>query len=185
MTLPRILILACVALAASVSQEARAQGSPNGPGTPYCFSNSDCPCGNIDPNAGCANSTSAGAFLSSSGSASASADDLVLTVSNVPPNQFGILFMGGDQVVDRPPFGDGLLCVAPVPVFCRFPVQNSGSSGVMTEGPGIVAFSQTLQPACHIDPGDTWYFQGWYRDPQGPCGGLFNLSNALSVTFAP
>ena len=76
----------------------------NGPGTPYCFSNSDCPCGNVDPNAGCANSTGAGAFLSSSGSASASADDLVLTVSNVPPNQFGILFMGG-----RPGGGSGSL----------------------------------------------------------------------------
>jgi len=172
------LAFSCLGVAVAVAA--------NGPGTPYCFSNSDCPCGNVDPTAGCANSTGAGALLSSSGSASASADDLVLTVSNVPPNQFGILFMGGSQVVDRIPFGDGLLCVSSVPgVFCRFLVQNSGSSGVMTEGPGIVAFSQTLQPACHIDPGDTWYFQGWYRDPQGPCGGLFNLSNAVSVTFAP
>ncbi len=37
----------------------------------------------------------------------------------------------------------------------------------------------------HIDAGETWYFQGWYRDPMGPCGTAFNLSNAIAVTFAP
>ncbi len=35
------------------------------------------------------------------------------------------------------------------------------------------------------DAGETWYFQGWYRDPMGPCGTAFNLSNGLAVTFAP
>ena len=36
-----------------------------------------------------------------------------------------------------------------------------------------------------IVAGETWNFQAWYRDPQGPCGGFFNLSNAVSVTFTP
>lgn len=109
----------------------------------------------------------------------------MLTATEVPPGQFGILFMGGGQIPPNP-FGDGLLCVKPGPAsFCRFPVQNSGPGGTMVEGPGIVAFSHTLQPECAIDAGETWNFQAWYRDPQGPCGGLFNLSNAVSVTFGP
>ena len=99
--------------------------------------------------------------------------------------QFGILFMGGGQIPPMP-FGAGLLCVDPGPAqFCRFPVQNSGPTGTMTEGPGIVAFSLTLQSLCHIAPGQTWNFQAWYRDPQGPCGLFFNLSNAIAVTFTP
>ena len=69
--------------------------------------------------------------------------------------------------------------------FCRFSVQNGGDQGLFTEGPGIVAFTQDLGVACHIDPGETWHFQGWYRDPFGPCGSAFNISNAVSVTFTP
>ena len=35
----------------------------------------------------------------------------------------------------------------------------------------------------HIVPGATWNFQGWYRDPAGPCGTGFNLTNGTSITF--
>ena len=34
-----------------------------------------------------------------------------------------------------------------------------------------------------IPPGRTWNFQGWYRDPQGPCAGTYNLTNAVQLTF--
>lgn len=153
-------------------------------GTAYCFGGIACPCGNTDAAAGCANSTSMGALLSSAGSASVSSDDLVLTVTNVPAGQNGLVYMGG--AASQVPFGDGLRCVASGPfATCRFPTRNAGASGTLTEGPGIVAFSLTLGAACHVDVGETWFFQGWYRDPGGPCGAFFNLSNALSVTFAP
>jgi hypothetical protein len=39
-----------------------------------------------------------------------------------------------------------------------------------------------LMPASWT-PGTTWYFQGWFRDPAGPCGLRLNFSNALSVTL--
>ena len=42
---------------------------PDAVGIPFCFG-VGCPCGNDDPNAGCANSTGSGALLEGSGSAS-------------------------------------------------------------------------------------------------------------------
>jgi hypothetical protein len=35
-----------------------------------------------------------------------------------------------------------------------------------------------------IEPGSTWNFQLWYRDPAGGGSG-FNLSDALSAPFTP
>ena len=68
----------------------------------------------------------------------------------------------------------------------RYPVRNSGLSGTLLEGPGLVSFSQQNSGANGgIDPGATWYFQAWYRNPGGPCGTNFNLSNGLRVTFEP
>ena len=40
-------------------------------------------------------------------------------------------------------------------------------------------------PAPNIQPGDTWNFQMWYRDPMGPCGNGFNLSSGWTTTFTP
>jgi hypothetical protein len=37
----------------------------------------------------------------------------------------------------------------------------------------------------HILPGTTFHFQGWYRDPAGPCGTGKNMSNAVRVIFGP
>ena len=159
--------------------------------TPYCFGVT-CPCGNDDPvQGGCANSipghdsTPQGALLAACGSASTAEDDLVLTLSHLPPNKFGLFFMGGGQT--QLPFGDGFRCVdtGGVGLFRYNPPQNSGSEGLMNLGPGIVTRSQSFPMNGHIDPGETWYFQGWYRDPMGPCGTAFNLSNGLAVTFEP
>ncbi|MDP6409465.1 MAG: hypothetical protein QGI46_08820 [Planctomycetota bacterium] len=36
-----------------------------------------------------------------------------------------------------------------------------------------------------IRPGSTWNSQFWYRDPLGPGGMGFNLSDAVSVGFCP
>jgi hypothetical protein len=143
------------------------------------------PCANADASGGCANSTGAGAALGFAGGPSTSADDLTLMANGVPAGVLGIYFMGGGQACPKP-FGDGLLCVSPGPAaFCRYPIQGSGAAGVLTLGPGIVSLSQSFAPECRIDPGDTWRFQAWYRDPVGPCGSAFNLSSAVSVTFGP
>lgn len=45
------------------------------------------------------------------------------------------------------------------------------------EGPGIAAAASF--PCGPIMPGEIWNFQGYYRDPAGPCGAGFNFSNSL------
>ncbi len=141
------------------------------------------PCGNDDASAGCANSTGEGAHLYFTGTHSVMADDLVLTSSGVPPHQLGIHYMGGASL--EQPFGDGVRCVgAGATGVFRFPIRRSGSTGTLVEGPGLAAYScAQFAPAGCISAGMTWYFQSWYRDPTGPCGGAFNLSNGIAVQF--
>ena len=166
----------------------------NGDGTPdecqlvataYCFCASGAPCSNPDPGAGCANSTGGGALLAACGTDGVAADDLVLTVTGTTPNQNGLIYMGGGTA--QVPFGDGLRCVgAGNSGFHRFPVQGTGPLGELVEGPGIAAWAASHFPAGgQISAGSTWNFQGWFRDPQGPCGSGFNFSNGLAVTFGP
>ena len=149
----------------------------------YCFCDQGARCGNEDPHGGCRNSTGNGGLLTASGSASVVADDLILTGSRLPANQFGITFMGAGTL--RLVFGDGLRCVGGggSGIF-RFPLRMADSAGVMLEGPGIVARTSSCS-SCNLVAGSTWNFQMWNRDPMGPCGFGSNTSSALAVTFAP
>ena len=148
----------------------------------FCFG-VQCPCGNDDPLAGCANSTGSGASMTVSGTPSVVADNLVLTVSNAIPGKFGVMYFGGAQACV--PFGDGLRAVDPGPPgqFVRLGVQQASATGEMVEGPGIAAQMQ-LATSNAVNAGETWYFQGYYRDGSGPCGSGFNLSNGVAVTFS-
>lgn len=155
------------------------------PGTGYCHGIAGaCPCGNMDGEAGCANSDGVGALVEGQGTASVSADDLVLNVTNLAPDSFARFYMGAGN--PQLPFGDGLLCAGPGGYsVLRFPVFVSGPNGSGNLS-GIVAHAQANFPAQgQIFAGNTWNFQVWYRDPTGPCGGTVNTSNAYSVTFLP
>lgn len=154
------------------------------PGSASCFG-VDCPAGNDDPAAGCANSTGVGALLGGTGSASVAADDLVLTCTQLPPNKFGTIFRGR-HLLDEPfLFGQGKLCAGHP--FWRTHVFNTTDAGVLTSGPGIVAESLSVGfELVHIQAGDSWTFQCWYRDVPLPLVPFsFNTSNAYTVTFTP
>ncbi len=152
----------------------------SGPSTSYCFG-IGCPCGNEDPDAGCGNlgidgDFATGALLEATGTNSAAADDLVLTVSGLKANAPGIVFASASR--NNLPFGDGVRCLAgPVK---RYPVQLADGAGQLVLGPGQV-FSGGPPTA----PGDTRYYQSWYRDNGGACGTGTNYSNALCVTWTP
>jgi hypothetical protein len=152
----------------------------------YCYCGAGAPCGNPFPFGGCLNVTGAGAVLAATGSSSVVLDDLVLSTTGVPAGQFGIYYMGPAQTLL--PFGNGLRCVTGaggVGVY-RYPPQNSGPGGVLTLGPGVVAFTAgTFPPAGTIAAGSLWNLQCWFRDPGGACGASFNFSNAQAVWFVP
>ena len=150
----------------------------------YCSCASASPCGNPDDHGGCANSTGHGAVLAACGSGSVATDNLRLEVTKLPPNVFGLVFMGPAQA--QTPFGDGLLCVGSGNTgFFRFPPGQASPGGSIGLGPGVAGMSQGFLGAGQIAPGQTWNLQGWYRDPNGPCGSGFNLSNGVSVLFEP
>jgi len=146
-----------------------------GPAVGYCFG-SGCPCGNDDPAAGCANSSGAGALLSATGLASAALDDLELQLTGVPAGNVGLCFLG--QAQTSLPFGDGLRCVAPGPLgLIRLPAGVADASGTIP--------TASVISTAALAPGDTWNVQGWYRDPVGPCGTGFSVSNGLSFVVIP
>jgi hypothetical protein len=113
------------------------------------------------------------------GSTSVAADDLVLTVSPVPPSSVGLFFYGPAQT--SVPFGNGTRCV------------DAGGVGLFRlagQGTGIGFLEEQLDianpvaPLGQITPGSTWNFQGWFRDTAAG-GAMFDLSDAIGVTFTP
>jgi hypothetical protein len=147
----------------------------------YCFGDGTgtaCPCANTGgPGQGCANSTGNGSQLTWSGSASVSANDLVLHATNDVTGQFGLFFQGVGAVNSGLGvlFGDGLRCA------------NSTITRLQTiNAPGGVggSTSVSISAAGNVLPGQTRHYQFWYRTPQGPCGTGFNTSNGVRVSWS-
>ena len=120
----------------------------------------------------------AGAILAGSGSASISADDLILDCAQLIPSQPGLYFQGNNAVNsgNGNPFGDGLRCAGGgvIRLQVRF-ADTAGASetSISVSGGGGVA------------PGDVKRYQLWYRDPNlSFCGFGFNLSNGVEVSWS-
>jgi len=155
-------------------------------GAPYCYG-VGCPCGNDDASRGCGNHGDDGNVFSGAelrhtgGLASATSDTLTFSAYGIANGQFGVLFMGGGQA--SLPFGAGLRCVVPGGQGVhRFPVGQADFFGEIRIDQ-IVSYSQGFSGSGRIQPGSSWNFQFWYRDPQGPCSSTFNLTNAIPVDF--
>jgi len=142
------------------------------------------PCNNADTHGGCRNSTGQGGILAAAGSGSVVTDDLRLEAAWLPPNVNGILFMGAAQTSVA--LGDGLRVAAPGAMgLFRYGVSSSGTNGRVILGPGLVQTSQGFLAPGQIQAGQTWNFQYWYRNVQGPCGTFTNLTNGVEVAFGP
>ena len=121
-----------------------------------------------------------GSFMGFSGSASYTANDLVLECYGAVPNQFGIFYYGPQQV--STPFGNGTRCVGAgfLGTF-RLPVIQTDSFGDAT-----IALDYSQPPMNSgnglIIDGMEFNFQFWFRDPQAG-GSNFNLSDGLRVIF--
>lgn len=152
------------------------------PGVRYCFgdgSGGACPCANDSHSAeGCLNSSTLGGLLSISGSQSVAEDDMAFQASKLPSGVPTLLFSGETTLgsAGAISFGDGLRCAGGP--LRRLAVTTANAGGHADWGPGLA--DQAAWTA-----GMTRHLQAWYRDPAGPCGAGFNLTNAIEVTLAP
>jgi len=130
------------------------------------------------------NSFGSGALMRSSGTSSVVLGNFTLEVTGAVPGQFGLFYYGPDQI--QIPFGDGFRCV------------GAGASGLFRLHPplAVEASGEARRPLDfesppaasgpgRVAPLSTWNFQFWFRDPGGPGGSGFNLSDGLSATFCP
>lgn len=156
------------------------------PGFAFCDCNDapEAPCGNTAGfEEGCSNATAQGGKLVGTGTSSVATDSLVLTSSQLPTNNFGLVFTGNGSV-PHTTVGNGSRCVGGTAIW-RLHIGATGPGGGFTYGPGILADANTFPNFLVIMSGETWNFQTWYRDHGGPCGSDSNMTNAWAVTFTP
>jgi plastocyanin len=125
-----------------------------------------------------ANSTGAGAVFCVNGSAVLADSDLNFSVGDLPQNKFGYFLMSRGTAF-LPAFGgsQGILCVGS-PLY-RFAgdVLNSGTTGMFQFSPDL----GNLPQGQVFLPGESWFFQAWYRD-NNP-GNTSNTTNAIAISF--
>ena len=146
------------------------QGAGSGVGTNYC-------------GPAVANSSGSPAIINASGSALVVDNDLTLSGSGLPNNQFAIFVNSLSQGFVPMPGGSlGNLCLSGGLGRYNGPGQilNSGAGGSVSL---LIDLNATPTPAgpVSIFPGETWNFQLWYRDLMP--GPVSNFSDGVSVTF--
>jgi hypothetical protein len=125
---------------------------------------------------GAPNSVGPGASITVYGSTVVADNDVLLTAQGLPPNLPGIFIFAPLQV--QVPFGAGFRCVGGS-ITRVLPLNVATPWGTIQR-----ALDLQVPPASGlIVPGSTHNFQFWYRDPLGPGGSTFNLSNGRQVVF--
>lgn len=136
-----------------------------------------CSVGSIYCDPAVMNSTMESASLSASGSPIAGSNDLTLTVTDLPTNQFAY-FLGSMTQANVPMAGgsDGTLCVGGTIARFVSQISNSGIDGLVAIDVDLTAIP--ANPSVAVIAGDTWNFQCWYRD-----GMSSNFSDAVEILF--
>ncbi len=147
------------------------------PAARFCFGDDalTCPCANPGPRGGgCASSRGVGAWLSASGSNVVANDDLSVSVSIARSHQPGVLVQGSTST--SVPFKDGVLCMGN---------PTDRLEVLQLDADGVAVSTTSIAAAGNVAPGDTRYYQVWYRDPGGvsPCGTGSNFTNGLVVDW--
>jgi len=110
------------------------------------------------------------ATISATGTASAAAQDLTLSVAGANPNQSGLFYLGHNEI--SVPFSYGIRCAGGGVVRI--------SPALVTDGTGSASRVLNFNAAygSELTAGATVYFQFWYRDLDGS-----NFSDGLRVDF--
>jgi Tol biopolymer transport system component len=123
------------------------------------------------------NSTGQNARIEYTGAFQLSMNSLDLLAAHCPPSRLGLFFYGDTQA--QLPFGAGWRCVGGS--VHRLPLVQTTATGTahFVLGPLLGSGGTGIQP------GSTWNFQFVFRDSTGGPAPEFNLSDAMSATFAP
>lgn len=128
------------------------------------------------------NSTGAPASIVATGSPSAAANDVTLTASDAPAGQFGIFLVSRTQGFT--PVAAGHLCLGGAIGRYDRPGQIVGvdASGTFRLVLDLAATPEggVLTP---IGGGETWNFQGWFRDVDGAGATTANWTDGVSIDF--
>ncbi|MBL4771785.1 MAG: hypothetical protein JKY61_11750 [Planctomycetes bacterium] len=126
------------------------------------------------------NSTGRGATLAATGSLISQENSMVLTAGFVPDGQ-AMFFLAspGNGLINHVAGSSGVLCVGGGSPIARL----HSSLGFTSNGQYSAPIDLTQVPLFSsagyaIQPGETWFFQGWFRD-----NGTSNLTLGLEVTF--
>ncbi|MEL6715782.1 MAG: hypothetical protein AAFP86_18520 [Planctomycetota bacterium] len=128
------------------------------------------------------NSTLGTGRLRALGSASVAANDVTLSVTDLPIGQFLLFLAATEQAfVPNPGGSAGNLCLGGS--IGRFlgpgQVQSSQASGTVRLALDLGAIPGPSS-LLSVQAGETWNFQAWYRD-----GGGSNFTEAVAVDFVP
>ena len=124
------------------------------------------------------NSTGHPGVLSATGSGSIATNSVLLSASQLPPQQFGYFLVSRHQGQFHPPGSQGIVCLSG-------DIGRFNQPGQIIVGPiGATTIDlltlPTNTPGSHVtQPGETLNFQCWYRD----VGDSNNFTDAVSVTF--
>lgn len=146
-----------------------------------CAAPADAPCGNTtSAGRGCENNVGLGAQLTAMGTSSFTTDVLTLQLMDATPGTLGIVVTGNAGTVS--PSGNGGVCLGSP---FRLGIVSTRGAGEATVGPGIFGAINAAPMSPGVMIGSTVGFQIWYRDIGGPCGGLWNWTNAWQVLVTP
>ena len=165
------------------------------PGAPFCAGDGSlataCPCGNSGvAGRGCNNSVgTGGAWLSSTGLASLSADSVCLQSAGELPSASTVFLQGSTAVGAGIVFGDGVRCVGGA--LKRIGIHGASAGSVSYPIAGDTSISaRSAILGNPILPGQARYYQAYYRDPNpafcpNPPGNGWNVSSGQIVTWWP
>ncbi|MBL6756253.1 MAG: hypothetical protein ISQ11_07575 [Planctomycetes bacterium] len=134
-------------------------------------------CGRSEPN-----SSGLSASIHAIGSDLVVRNDLTLSCAGLPADTFVFLLASQSEAISYPGNSEGFLCLAgSIGRGVGSVIGNSGPSGTFT----VAADLRSLpQPTGNVSAqcGETWYFQGWFRDG---VGGLVtsNMTDAVGLTL--
>ena len=95
------------------------------------------------------------------------------------PTTTTCVFLQGSALVTAP-FGDGIRCAGGQLIRLGTKLVTTGSSAYPGTGDPPVSVRGLVPPG-----GGVRYYQTFYRNPGGPCGTNFNITNGVSVVWHP